>query len=224
MADGPTPRQAARQETITRIKGLALDQLAESSATDLSLRAIARELNIVSSGIYRYFGCRDDLITALIVDAYDDLAEHLERAAPRARAPRTRWTGTCEAMRGWALAAPHRFALVYGSAIPGYHAPADTIPAAARVVAAFLAPLAGSGLVPRDSREPSARLTGTLDGLRAGLDLDLDPLPLLLGVRAFSQLVGLLTLELNGHLVGTFEPADDLFADLVAREALALGL
>jgi cytochrome P450 len=66
MTKGPTPRQLARAENIERIKALALDQLATSSAGELSLRAIARELNLVSSALYRYFPSRDDLLTALI--------------------------------------------------------------------------------------------------------------------------------------------------------------
>lgn len=224
MTDRPTPRQVARQETIDRIKELALDQLAESAATDLSLRAIARDLNIVSSGIYRYFGSRDELITALIVDAYNDLAGHLEAASSQAHSPRTRWVGGCTGMRDWALATPHRFALIYGSAIPGYRAPEATIPAAARVVATFLAPLATPDLTPRDAQPPAKSVIRPLETLQEGLGLDIDRQILLLGVRAFSQLLGLLTLELNGHLVGTFEPADDLFADFVAREAHAIGL
>lgn len=224
MPTGTTPRQAARAETIRRIKELALAQLAESGAAELSLRAIARELNIVSSGIYRYFRSRDELITALIIDAYDDLARHLEYATPRARSPRRRWSATCDAMRQWALASPHRFALIYGSAIPGYRAPDNTIASAARVVAAFVRPVAGAAPTPADSRPVPSALTTPLEAMAEGLQVDLDRLSLLLTVRSFSQLIGLLTLELNGHLVGTFEPADALFTDLVAREADALGL
>jgi AcrR family transcriptional regulator len=224
MSAGMTPRQAARIETIQRIKELALAQLAESSATELSLRAIARELNIVSSGIYRYFPSRDELITALIIDAYDDLARTLEGASTRARSPRRRWVGTCDAMRRWALTAPHRFTLIYGSAIPGYRAPEATIASAARVVGAFVRPVAGAGARPSDSRPVPASLTATLDAMAGNLRVDLDRLSLLLAVRSFSQLIGLLTLELNGHLVGSFEPADAVFTDLVAREADALGL
>ena len=92
MSKGPTPRQLAREQNIERIKELALTQLAESGAGSLSLRAIARELNLVSSAIYRYYPSRDELITALIVDAYGDLADALEGAgAPGRRGPRRRW-------------------------------------------------------------------------------------------------------------------------------------
>lgn len=222
MTKGPTPRQLARAENIERIKALALAQLAETSASELSLRAIARELNLVSSAIYRYFGSRDELITALIVDAYDDLADHLEAAGTMARSPRREWIRTCHALRDWAVAQPHRFALIYGSAIPGYRAPADTIAPAGRVLLALLTPAAGSASVAAGSVGRS--LGGQLDTIAAGLDLDVDRHTMLALVAMFARLVGLLTLELNGHFVGGFEPADALFTELVEREADALGL
>src|SRR3954449_12311178 len=118
MPKGPTPRQLARVENIDRIKRLALSQLAESGAATLSLRAIARELNLVSSAIYRYYPSRDDLITALILDAYTELAERLEATATHPlRSPRRRCTDPCRELRSWAVAEPHRFALIYGSAV-----------------------------------------------------------------------------------------------------------
>ena len=223
MAKGPTPREKARTENIARIKELALSQLAESGASTLSLRAIARELNLVSSAIYRYYASRDELITALIVDAYDDLGELLENTAGSARGPRRRWLDTCRAMRSWAIAAPHRFALVYGSAIPGYAAPADTIAPAGRVVRAMC--LAATGASPTADTGPLGRRLGTqLDQAAKGLDLDVDRPTMLALTAAFSRVIGLLTLELNGHFVGGFEPADALFDALVEREADLLGL
>ncbi|WP_344146644.1 TetR/AcrR family transcriptional regulator [Nocardioides koreensis] len=223
MAKGPTPREIARGENIARIKELALSQLAESGAGALSLRAIARELNLVSSAIYRYYASRDELITALIVDAYDDLGALLEEAVGTTRGPRRRWLDTCRAMRAWALGAPHRFALVYGSAIPGYAAPADTIAPAGRVVRAFCGAASDAVLV-ADSRPLGRRLGTQLDVSADALGLDVDRDTMLALTAAFARVVGLLTLELNGHFVGGFEPADDLFDALVEREADLLGL
>ncbi|MFZ5847100.1 TetR/AcrR family transcriptional regulator [Nocardioides pakistanensis] len=227
MTKGPTPRQLARAENIDRIKALALDQLATSAAGELSLRAIARQLNLVSSALYRYFPSRDDLITALIVDAYTDLAETLEAAgAADRRGPRRRWVETCAALRTWAVAAPHRFALIYGSAIPGYAAPPDTIEPAGRVVRAlFSAALEGVAPDPVTGRPlPRGALGPQLDASAEGLGLDVDRRSMLALTAAFARLIGLLTLELNGHFVGGFDPADALYAALVEQEADALGL
>ncbi len=224
MPKGPTPRQLAREQNIERIKALALTQLAETGAGSLSLRAIARELNLVSSAIYRYYASRDDLLTALIVDAYGDLADRLEEAGGSSRrGPRRRWLDTCHAMRAWAVAEPHRWALIYGSTIPGYAAPPETIAPAGRVVRALCLPAVEAGATARPARL-GRTLTAQLDVTREALGIDVDRDGTLGLVAAFSRVVGLLTLELNGQFVGGFEPADDLFDAVVEREADDLGL
>jgi AcrR family transcriptional regulator len=225
MPKGPTPRQLAREQNLERIKALALTQLAESGAGELSLRAIARELNLVSSAIYRYYASRDELLTALIVDAYTDLADLLETSASAARrGPRRRWVDTCLALRSWAVAQPHRWALIYGTAIPGYAAPPDTIEPAGRVVRALGTPAADARTTGPAPGTVGRTLAGQLDMSAAALGLDVDRGTMLALVGAFSRVVGLVTLELNGQFVGGFEPADDLYAALVEREADLLGL
>lgn len=240
-----TARERARQELTREIKELALRQLAESGAADLSLRAIARELGMVSSALYRYFRSRDELLTALIVDAYDDLADALveaDEALPPDR-HRERWVATCTATRTWARREPHRFHLVYGSPVPGYRAPADTVAPAERVMRAFARILddaaAAGALESRERRkkeqrdDPDGRVD---DGVPdAGLQAQLRTVGAVLAghvpaavladlVAGFAELVGIVNLELAGHFVGGFEPADALFRHVVERRADTLGL
>ena len=84
---------------------------------------------MVSSAVYRYFPSRDELLTALIVDAYDAVGAAAEEAlaAHRRRGAGARWLAVSQAIRAWALAHPHEYALIYGSPVPGYAAPPDTI-------------------------------------------------------------------------------------------------
>src|SRR5690349_7952048 len=128
-------RERARIEVTAAIKDEARKQLAAEGAAKLSLRAVARELGMVSSALYRYFPSRDDLLTALIIDAYDSLGEAAESAHAdvAAAGPRERWIAVCVAARRWALEHPHEYALIYGSPVPGYVAPQETVPAASRV-------------------------------------------------------------------------------------------
>lgn len=128
-------RARARIEITAAIKDEARAQLAAEGAAKLSLRAVARALGMVSSALYRYFPSRDDLLTALIVDAYDAVGGAAEEAAAETSAlrPLDRWTAVCRAVRVWAVAHPHEYALIYGSPVPGYSAPQDTIAPAARV-------------------------------------------------------------------------------------------
>ena len=121
------------------------------------------------------------------------------------------------------MSEPHRWALIYGSTIPGYAAPQETIAPAGRVVQALFAPVADADPRP-DGWHVGRTLAGQLDLTRDALELEVSRETTLGLVAGFSRLVGALTLELNGQFVGGFEPADDLFAALVEREADALGL
>ena len=118
-------RERVRAELIREITEIARRQLATEGAAGLSLRAVAREMGMVSSAIYRYFPSRDDLLTTLIIDGYNAVGAAVEQA--EAACPRDdytgRWLAACRAVRDWALANPHEYALVYGSPVPGYEAP-----------------------------------------------------------------------------------------------------
>src|SRR5665647_2031652 len=65
-----TARARVRAELTAQIKAHALDQLATGGAPALSLRAIAREMGMASSALFRYFPNRDAILTALIIDSY----------------------------------------------------------------------------------------------------------------------------------------------------------
>jgi AcrR family transcriptional regulator len=117
----------------------------ETDGANLSLRAVARDMGMVSSAVYRYVASRDDLLTALIVDAYNALGETVEAAdaaVPDRGQLRQRWLAAARAVRGWALARPAEYALLFGSPVPGYAAPQDTIVAAARTPVVLLRILA----------------------------------------------------------------------------------
>jgi AcrR family transcriptional regulator len=129
-----TARERVRAELTREIKDIARRQLAVEGAAGLSLRAVARELGMVSSAIYRYFPSRDELLTALIIEAFDAVGaavEEADAACPRDR-HLDRWMAVCRSIRAWALAHPHEYALIHGSPVPGYVAPQDTAAPAAR--------------------------------------------------------------------------------------------
>lgn len=161
----PTPRERAREQTMADIVRLGRAQLAEVGAAQLSVRSLARDLGVVSSAVYRYVRSRDDLLTLLVVDAYDELADRVEAAVARKRAADHpgRFVAAAHAVRDWALAEPSRYALLYGSPVPGYEAPAErTTGPGTRVIFAI------AGVV------VEAAYAGALDGVltdRTPLDL-----------------------------------------------------
>ena len=94
-----TARERARAELTADILGLARAQLATVGAAGLSLRAVARELGMVSSAVYRYFPSRDDLLTRLIIEGYDAVGAAAEQADDPAMPPAERWLAVCRAVR-----------------------------------------------------------------------------------------------------------------------------
>jgi AcrR family transcriptional regulator len=227
MATVRTARDRARAEVTAEIKAAARRQLAEVGASALSLRAVARELGMVSSAVYRYFPSRDELLTVLIIDAYDAVGAAAEAAAADRRGGlRPRWLRLARAVRAWAVASPHEYALVYGSPVPGYRAPETTVPAAARVslaalgivadavVAGEVAVDAGGEPLPKSIRHDLAALRDTA---APGVPDDV----LLRTMGAWAQLFGAITFDLFGHLHGVISDMDAWF-DHEMRAAAAM--
>jgi AcrR family transcriptional regulator len=232
MTASQTARERARAELTREIKEEARRQLAEAGAQQLSLRAVARELGMVSSALYRYFPSRDDLLTALIIDAYDALgrsAEHAAATLPRADI-RSRWRACCIAVRGWALAHPHEYTLIYGSPVPGYQAPQETIPAASRValVLGGLLTDAQATELTAGSPGPARPLPGPLGRQAAAVGAAIAPgvgeAAIVRALIAWTQLFGMISFELFGQLVGSADPADEFFSYAVDQMADYVGL
>lgn len=222
----PTARDRARVELTAEIVDAARRQLAEVGAAALSLRAVAREVGLASSAVYRYVPSRDELLTRLIVAGYDQLGEAAEAADDPTLDPARRWVTVCRAVRTWALAHPHEYALLYGSPVPGYTAPADTVPAAARVglvLGRVLGDAARAGLLPDAagvvSGATSAELAEALGGAGPGLDDAVRARALL----AWSSLYGTISFELFGHFVGSVTDGDAFFDAAMGEMARLLG-
>ncbi len=130
------PRQkdiTAREEMASDIKRIARQQLAEKGTNGISLRGIARELGMTAPAIYNYFPRLDDLITALLVDAFTAHADAMDSAVAQHKNPVDQLRASLMAFREWAIEHPADFQLVYGNPIPGYEAPKEiTVPLASR--------------------------------------------------------------------------------------------
>ncbi|UXI79364.1 TetR/AcrR family transcriptional regulator, partial [Streptomyces vinaceusdrappus] len=134
-----TPRERYRAQVRAEIKEHAREQIATAGASALSLNAIAKRMGMSGPALYRYFAGRDELITELVRDAYRSLADTF-RAAAGSDAD---LAGLAHTMRSWALADPQRYFLVFGTPVPGYHAPADVTQIAAETMAVILDACAG---------------------------------------------------------------------------------
>jgi AcrR family transcriptional regulator len=233
----PSVLRAARERTRAEITRQILDaarrHLTTDGASGLSLRAIARELGASSSAVYRYVASRDELLTMLIVAAYDALgaaAEAQEAAVARGDLA-GRWSAVCAAVRGWALANPNEYALIYGTPVPGYVAPAATIAPASRVSSVVLGILADAAehltpAIAEDNVPPGDRKA--LAPARSIVGPEVPDALLQRGLMALAALFGTVSFELFGQLHGIVgEKSGDreaFFAESVRRWAEQVGI
>ncbi len=224
----PTPREQARAETTEQIKAIARRHLA-SDGPDLSLRAVARELGVVSSAVYRYFESRDALLTALIIDGYESLADAVDAAeADVARRDLAgRWTAIWHAVRNWARERPSEYALLYGSPVPGYAAPQDTIEVAQRPVVLAVGLLREA--VERGADVPRERVSRAVRADLAdiaqypGLE-GVPPALLARGMTMWALLFGAVSFELFGRYGDVIAHPDDYFEHQIRLSLDYLGL
>ncbi|MDH6464983.1 AcrR family transcriptional regulator [Micromonospora sp. A200] len=221
-------RARVRAEMLDEIKAVARRHLATDGA-NLSLRAVARDMGMVSSAIYRYFPSRDDLLTALILEAYDALGDAVESADADADRQdlRGRWHAVCRAARDWALAHPAEYALLYGSPVPGYAAPDDTVLPAQRPPVTLVGILR-DGLVDGRLAAPDDELPepvrADLAEIAAGLFPGLPESLLARGMAGWTQLFGLISFELFGRINRTLPHRDAYFNHQTGLMADLIGL
>ncbi|MDJ0384786.1 TetR/AcrR family transcriptional regulator [Streptomyces sp. G-G2] len=207
-----TPRERYRQQVRAEVKEKAWEQIAGSGASALSLNAIAKQMGLSGPALYRYFANRDELITELVRDAYRDLADAFiavanERGAGGAGGGGGGSEGVvalARALRHWALRHPHRYFLVYGTPVPGYHAPPEITAIASEMMAVLLDACAAATTGPAAGDAGARPLGEHLANHRewAADRPDAPPATLRLALSFWTRLHGALSLELAGHFTG----------------------
>jgi AcrR family transcriptional regulator len=225
-----TARERVRRELTSEIKEVALAQLASSGGAALSLRAIAREMGMASSALFRYFRNRDALLTALIIDSYSSLAEAAETAEARMHGEsiEDRWMAICHGVRNWAIAHPHEYALIFGSPIPGYAAPTGTVAPASRVPL-LLGDLLGDLMSEKSYEvsahpEPSVAVRRAIEPVRAMMPKGVPSDLMVRGLMAWTYLFGAVSFEVFGHRHNVIADPEAFFDHEVRRLATMVGL
>ncbi|MGV9270230.1 TetR/AcrR family transcriptional regulator [Kitasatospora sp. NPDC003701] len=207
---GRSRRERLRADTVEEIKRAALSLIVERGAANLRFTDIARSMGMTPPALYRYFADRDELLTALVADSYDSLSDAL--TATRETVPpgdlNGRFVGACMAYRSWAQRNPERFALIFGSPVPGYAAPPE-------------GPTVAAG---RRAMEHMVELVAdTAERGRLGSPLVPDAAEALM--LAWATVHGFVTLESHGHFRTLDQHARDrLFAVQAGVAARTAGL
>ncbi|MGW7319545.1 TetR/AcrR family transcriptional regulator [Streptomyces sp. NPDC054854] len=185
-----TPRERYRLQVRAEIKERAWEQIASAGTTALSLNKIAKIMGLSGAGLYRYFTSRDALLTELVRDAHQSLADTFRAVADEGEGD---LHGLARALRAWALADPQRYFLVYGPPMPGYRGPADLATTMSEIMSHVLG---ACDVAPRRESRPGYSLR-----LKPGEGLDRAS-ALRRAVAFWTRLHGVLSLELGGHFAG----------------------
>jgi len=226
-----TRRDRHRQATTEEIKAVAHRQLADHGPAALSLRAIAREMGMASSGLYRYFASADDLISALCVDAYNAAADALTAArdAQPPDQPAGQWWAICHAYRRWSLDHRPEFTLIFGTPLPGYRARDQaTGPAASRLTAVALdvyaaAVHAGAADPDRTQVPPTAQIGDLMHDLLDRAAAHHPPRLAAVVLTAWASLLGYLVAEIFGSLPRLIDDTDQLYRAHLRTVMLGMG-
>jgi AcrR family transcriptional regulator len=220
MTQTHTPRERARARTLEDITRIGRRHLATEGAASLSVRAVARDLGVVSSAIYRYVRSRDDLLTLLVVDGYDELGDLVDEALSAVPSDdyRGRFTAIGRAVRAWALREPATYALLFGSPVPGYEAPGErTIGPGTRVIGALVR-VWGDAHAAGAVREPDVvppvprKLAADVKRIRKDFPTSAPDDLVIRGVLSWAALFGCISFEVFGQYgPDTFTAVDELF-------------
>jgi AcrR family transcriptional regulator len=236
MSAPRTARERVKDEVTSEILAAARSHLAREGAAALSLRSIARELGMAPSALYRYFSSRDALLSALILGAYGSLADQAEHASEAAYAREegamARWVAVPRAMRSWACGHPHEWGLIFGSPVPGYEAPTETITPYTRLAQALVRPIieahqhGGLQLAPlAPSASPgTAPLARAVQPVADGLLPGLPTVAVARALEAFATLIGIISLDLFGHWRNTVLEPEVLFEATISHLASSTGV
>ena len=201
-----TRRERIRETTFEEISSVAWKQIAELGVPGLSLRAIARAMGMTAPGLYRYYPSRDDLVTALIIEGFNSFTEHLEAARDACPADdhSGRYRAVCRAYFHWAMIAPDRYTLIFGSPVPGYKLGETAYPSANRgflVLQAIIGEALAAGKVRSPASAPSFSqdLLARYEALQK-LGMPYDPSATHLALTTWSTLHGITSLYLYGYL------------------------
>ncbi|WP_089248472.1 TetR/AcrR family transcriptional regulator [Rhodococcoides kyotonense] len=225
-----TPRERARAQTLTDITRIGRQHLAADGAAALSLRAVARDLGVVSSAVYRYVKSRDELLTLLVVDAYDELGDEVDKAVDPIDDPREKFLALGRAVRLWARREPSSYALLFGSPVPGYHAPAEqTTEPGTRVIVELVRIFDQADRVGRLATPPSPlpldSLRGDFAEVRNEMGTEMSDAALAAGVLVWASLFGAVSFDVfDQYGSSNFQDRELLFEHQLALLASLVGL
>jgi AcrR family transcriptional regulator len=238
LVQAPSRRDRVRAATTAEIKQTARRILVAEGPDAVSLRAIAREMGMTAPALYRYFGSREDLVKHIIADIFTELTAGIRGAIAAADGVAdgdmtAKVFAACREFRRWSLSHPREYELIFATPLPGLHVQHDEITAESGgqfgntffVLMLELWRKQPFPVLPDDQIDPG--LAEQLERYRDGLGQLAADLPLgllLVFLRCWVRLYGIVSLEVFGQLSFALEDAEPMFELMLAEMAPMVGL
>ncbi|MEU9122431.1 TetR-like C-terminal domain-containing protein [Streptomyces sp. NPDC048506] len=215
------------------LKATARQLLGKLGAQGLTLDAVAAGSGLAVAEVEAVFPHRDDLLTALVIDAYNTSGAAMEQADQAAGdaggSAGARLLAVTRALRQWSFANPAEFTLIYGSPVPDYHAPQDTVPPASRTPAVLAgivrAALEGGELTPprRTVPGPPLLLPAAVEAFGGLPEAPFSDI-IERGIVLWSNLIGLLVFQVFSRTHDSVRDESAFFDFAIAVAAEGIGL
>jgi AcrR family transcriptional regulator len=238
VVQAPSRRDRVRAATTAEIKQTARRILVAEGPDAVSLRAIAREMGMTAPALYRYFGSHEELVKHVIADIFTELAAGIRGAIAAAGAASggdmtAKVLAACWEFRRWSLSHPREYGLIFATPLPGLHVQQDEITAEGGgefgntffILMLELWRKQPFPVPPDDQIDPGLR--EQLERYHDGLGQLADGLPLgllLVFLRCWVRLHGIVSLEVFGHLSFALDDAEPMFELMLAEMAPMVGL
>lgn len=218
----PTRRERVRDSTVAEIKSTARALLVSEGPDALTLRAIAREMGMTPTALYRYFPSHDDIVVALCHDVLDELTATLAAARDTVDTddPVGRLMAACREFRRWSLANPREFHLTFASAVDkapvGHKEPDGDLSFGGVFLGIFVEIWSRAPFAVPDEADLPPDLVRQLRRLSAAVG---DPLPLgavVAYLAGWVRLYGSVTIETFGHLGFALDDPAPMFEAMLA--------
>ena len=206
---------------MVEIREAARALLAESGADAVTLRGIAARLGMAPAGVHYYYSSRDDLLVALVIEAFDDLATQTRQAAAHPRTAVRAWTEAALAYRSWAMEHPALFELAHSATATRLKDRPLLLDAKDRAVRALTDPL-GAAIASGEIEVPpgppiSAELRRHFRRWADAAAVPRDPHLLLFLVQGYTLVHGAVVLAVTGSLPRELLEDDALFRAQLQR-------
>lgn len=214
-------RDRLRRDTEREIRTAARSLLQREGMAGVTMRAMAAEVGMTAPALYRYYESHEQVLGAVTVDCFEEITEQMTQAAAGATEPGAAMVAACRAFRGWALAHPPEFSLVFAHPMPdltvGPEGPVEE--AGMRFAGAFAAHFRPMWEAYRFPVPEPEELDATL---RAELEQHAAVLPglpvgaVFVFVSCWARLIGVISAEVFGQLHWAAQHTEPFFDDLMA--------